>query len=160
MAHDFRPYLIDQQRLFPTDLREWLPSEHLALFLADVVGQVDLRPILSVYTKGRGPRGYHPQMLLTVLFYGYCQGVFSSRKIARACETDIAFRVLSGGGLPDFRTLSDFRKRHLTAMRRLYLEVLRLCRDVGLVKLGHLSLDGSKYQANASKHKAMSYQRS
>jgi transposase len=159
MAHDFRPYLIDQQRLFPTDPREWLPSEHLALFLADVVSQFDLRPILVVYTRGRGPRGYHPQMLLTVLFYGYCTGVFSSRKIAQACETDIAFRVLSGGELPDFRTLCDFRKRHLAAMRRLFLEVLKLCREAGLVKLGHLSLDGSKYQANASKHKAMSYSR-
>jgi transposase len=159
MAHDFRPYLIDQQRLFSTDPREWLPQGHLALFLADVVGQLDLQSIFSVYTRGRGPRGYHPQMLLTVLLYGYCQGVFSSRKIAQACETDIAFRVLSGGELPDFRTLSDFRKRHLPRMRRLFLEVLRLCREAGLLKLGHLSLDGSKYQANASKHKAMSYSR-
>lgn len=159
MAHDFRPYLIDQQRLFATDPREWLPSEHLALFLADVVSQLDLRPILAVYTRGRGPRGYHPQMLLSVLFYGYCIGVFSSRKIAQGCETDIAFRVLSGGELPDFRTLADFRKRHLAAMRRLFLDVLRLCREAGLAKLGHLSLDGSKYQANASKHKAMSYSR-
>ena len=159
MAHDFRPYLLDQQRLFPTDPRDWVPQGHLALFIADVVGQLDLHSIYSVYTRGRGPRGYHPQMLLTVLFYGYCQGVFSSRKIAQACETDIAFRVLSGGELPDFRTLSDFRKRHLPAMRRLFLDVLRLCREAGLVKLGHLSLDGSKYQANASKHKAMSYSR-
>jgi transposase len=159
MAHDFRPYLLDQQRLFPTDPRDWLPSGHLALFLADVVAQLDLRPILSVYTRGRGPRGYHPQMLLTVLLYGYCQGVFSSRRIAQACETDIAYRVLSGGELPDFRTLADFRKRHLPAMRKLFLEVLRLCREAGLVNLGHLSLDGSKYQANASKHKAMSYGR-
>jgi hypothetical protein len=96
---------------------------------------------------------------LTVLLYGCCQGIFSSRKIAQECETDIAFRVLSGGELPDFRTLADFRKRHLPAMRKLFLEVLRLCREAGLVKLGHLSLDGSKYQANASKHKAMSYGR-
>jgi len=159
VAHDFRPYLIDQQRLFPTDPREWLPQGHLALFLADVVAQLDLRPILAVYTRGRGPRGYHPQMLLTVLLYGYCQGIFSSRRIAQACETDIAFRVLSGGELPDFRTFSDFRKRHLPAMRKLFLEVLRLCREAGLVKLGHLSLDGSRYSANASKHKAMSYSR-
>jgi transposase len=159
VAHDFRPYQLDQQRLFATDPREWLPSGHLALFLADVVGQLDLRPIVSVYTRGRGPRGYHPQMLLTVLLYGYCQGIFSSRRIAQACETDIAFRALSGGELPDFRTLCDFRKRHLAAMRKLFLEVLRLCREAGLVKVGHLSLDGSKYQANASKHKAMSYGR-
>jgi transposase len=159
VAKEFLPYSLDQQYLLPVNPREWLPEGHLGLFLADVVGQLDLRAILSVYTRGRGPRGYHPQMLLTVLFYGYCQGVFSSRKIAQACETDVAFRVLSGGELPDFRTLSDFRKRHLPAMRRLFLDVLRLCREAGLLKLGHLSLDGSKYQANASKHKAMSYAR-
>ncbi len=159
MAHGFRPYQLDQQRLLPEDLRAWLPEGHLALFLADVVAQLDLGPILRAYRGGRGPRGYHPQMLLTVLLYGYCTGVFSSRKLAAKCETDVAFRVLSGGEFPDFRTLADFRKRHLGAMQPLFLEVLRLCREAGLVHLGHLSLDGSKYQANASKHKAMSYER-
>lgn len=159
MAYGFRPYQLDQQQLLPTDLRAWLPEGHLALFVADVVGQLDLAPILRAYTGGRGPRGYHPQMLLTVLLYGYCVGVFSSRKLAARCETDVAFRVLSGGALPDFRTLADFRKRHLPAMERLFLEVLRLCREAGLVKVGHLSLDGSKYRANASQHKAMSYGR-
>ena len=98
-------------------------------------------------------------MLLTVLLYGYCRGVYSSRKIASACESDVAFRVLSGGQFPDFRTVPDFRKNHLEAFEGLFLEVLRLCREAGLLKLGHLSLDGSKYQANASKHKAMSYGR-
>lgn len=159
MAYGFRPYQLDQPRLLPEDLRTWLPDGHLALFLADVVAQLDLGPILRTYTGGRGPRGYHPQMLLTVLLYGYCVGVFSSRKLAAHCETDVAFRVLSGGELPDFRTLADFRKRHLPAMQHLFVEVLRLCREAGLVQVGHLSLDGSKYQANASKHKAMSYGR-
>ena len=98
-------------------------------------------------------------MLLTVLLYGYCRGVYSSRKIASACESDVAFRVLSGGQFPDFRTVSDFRKNHLEAFEGLFLEVLRLCREAGLLKLGRLSLDGSKYQANASKPKAMSYGR-
>ncbi len=98
-------------------------------------------------------------MLLTLLLYGYCTGVCSSRKITGGCETDLALRVLSGGQFPDFRTLSDFRKDHLEAFQALFLEVLRMCREAGLVKLGHLSLDGSKYQANASKHKAMSYGR-
>ncbi len=159
MAKDFLPYSLDQQYLLPVNPRDWLPEGHLALFLADVVGQLDLAPILRVYTRGRGPRGYHPQMLLAVLLYGYCVGVFSSRKLAAGCETEVAFRVLSGGACPDFRTLSDFRKRHLKEMQRLFVEVLGLCREAGLVKVGHLSLDGSKYQANASKHKAMSYGR-
>jgi transposase len=104
MASGFRPYPLDQQQLLPTDLRAWLPEGHLALGLADVVGQLDLVPILRAYTGGRGPGGYPPQMLLTVLRYGYCVGVFSSRKLAARCETDVAFRVLSGGELPAFRT--------------------------------------------------------
>lgn len=159
MAYGFRPYQLDQQHLLPVSPREWLPEGHLALFVAEVVGQLDLGPILRAYRGGRGPRGYHPQMLLTVLLYGYCSGVFSARKLAARCETDVAFRVLSGGAFPDFRTLADFRKRHLGVMGHLFVEVLRLCREAGLVKLGHVSLDGSKYQANASKHKAMSYGR-
>lgn len=159
MAHDFRPYAVDQERLLPVNPREWLPEGHLAFFVADVVATLDLRPLLSAYRGGRGPRGYHPRMLLSVLLYGYCLGVFSSRRLAARCETDVAFRVLSGGQLPDFRTLSDFRTRHLAVMAALFLEVLRLCREAGLVQVGHLSLDGSKYQANASKHKAMSYER-
>lgn len=159
MAYSFRPYRLDQQLLLPTDMRAWLPEGHLALFLADVVGQLDLSPIMKRYRGGRGPRGYHPRMLLTVLVYGYSVGVFSSRKLAAGCETDVAFRVLSGGECPDFRTLADFRKRHLAAMEHLFLEVLRLCREAGLLTVGHLSLDGSKYQANASKHRAMSYGR-
>jgi transposase len=159
MAHDFRPYPLDQQHLLPVNPRDWLPEGHLALFLADLVSTLDVRAILGTYRGGRGPRGYHPRMLLGVLLYGYCVGVFSSRKLAGRCETDIAFRVLSGGQLPDFRTLSDFRKRHLGAMEALFVEVLELCREAGLVSVGHLSVDGSKYQANASKHKAMSYGR-
>ena len=159
MAHEFLPYDLDQTQLLPPNPRDWLPEGHLALFLADVIQTLDLRPLLQAYRRGRGPRGYHPRMLLAVLLYGSCVGVFSSRRLAARCETDIAFRVLSGGQLPDFRTLSDFRLRHLAAMEALFLEVLRLCREAGLLTVGHLSLDGSKYQANASKHKAMSYGR-
>jgi transposase len=159
MANGFRPYAIDQIRLLPESPRDWLPDDHLAFFVHDLVSQVDLSPILRTYKHGRGPAGYHPQMLLTVLLYGYCVGVFSSRKIAARCETDVAFRVLSGGEFPDFRTLAEFRRRHLAAFHQLSIEVLRLCREAGLASLGHLSLDGSKYLANASKHKAMSYGR-
>lgn len=159
MANDFRPYEIDQPYLLPQLPREWLPEGHLALFLADVVQELDLSLILARYRGGRGPAAYHPRLLLTLLLYGYCTGVYSSRKIASRCETDLGFRVLSAGQTPDFRTLSDFRKTHLEAFGALFMEVLRLCREAGLVKMGHLSLDGSKYQANASKHKAMSYGR-
>lgn len=159
MAQEFRPYQRDQMYLLPQSPREWLPEGHLALFVQDIVTGLDLRPLVDGYRRGRGPRAYHPQMLLTVLFYGYCVGVFSSRRLAAHCETDIAFRVLSGGAFPDFRTLADFRRRHLSALEALFLQVLGLCREAGLLQLGHLSLDGSKYQANASKHKAMSYQR-
>lgn len=159
MARDFRPYAPDQAFLLPQAPREWLPEGHVALFLEDTVGQLDLSTILERYGRGRGPQAYHPQMLLTVLLYGYCVGVFSSRKIAARCETDVAFRVLSAGQSPDFRTLSDFRKHHLADFKRLFLEILRLCREAGLLRLGHVSLDGSKFQANASTHKAMSYRR-
>ncbi len=159
MANSFRPYSLDQAYLLPQAPREWLPEGHLSLFLEEVVSQLDLRPIFERYAGGRGPKAYHPQMLVTLLLYGYCTGVYSSRKIAMACEMDVAFRVLSGGQFPDFRTVSDFRKEHLEAFQGLFLEVLRMCREAGLVRMGHLSLDGSKYQANASKHKAMSYGR-
>ena len=159
MAHSFRPYAIDQLHLLPPSPRDWLPEDHLALFLQEVVDQLDLSPILQRYPGGPGPRGYHPQMLLTVLLYGYCVGVMSSRRIAKACETDLAFRVLSGGELPDFRTLADFRLRHLAAFGRLFEEVLRVCQESGLLQVGHVAIDGSKYQANASLHKAMSYGR-
>jgi transposase len=159
MAHDFRPYRLDQQQMLPTDMRAWLPEGHLALFLAEVVGQLDLGTIRRSYRRGRGPQAYDPRMLVSVLLYGYCTGIFSSRKLAAHCESDVAFRVLSGGAFPDFRTLADFRQRHLAQMSDLFGQVLGLCREAGLVKVGHLSLDGSKYQANASKHKAMSYGR-
>jgi transposase len=159
MAYEFRAYNPDQAFLLPQSPRDWLPEGHLALFVGETVAALDLRPILDRYIGGRGPQAYHPQMLLTVLFYGYCIGVFSSRKIAASCETDIAFRVLAGGQFPDFRTLAEFRKNHRAAFGHLFLEVLKLAREAGLVKLGHLSLDGSKYQANASKHKAMSFRR-
>ncbi len=159
MAYSFRPYSIDQAYLLPQAPREWLPEGHLAFFLEETVSLLDLRPIFERYPGGRGPQAYHPQMLVTLLLYGYCTGVYSSRKIAKSCEMDLAFRVLSGGQFPDFRTVSDFRKDHLEAFQGLFLEVLRMCREAGLVRIGHLSLDGSKYQANASKHKAMSYGR-
>ena len=159
MAKEYRPYGLEQAYLLPQAPREWLPEGHLALFLEDAVSLLDIEEIAVRFKRGRGPRAYHPRMLLSLLLYGYCTGVYSSRKIAAACETDVAFRALCGGQFPDFRTVSDFRKNHLEVFAGLFIQVLGMCREAGLVKMGHLSLDGSKYQANASKHKAMSYQR-
>ena len=159
MAHAFRPYDLEQLQLLPQRLRDWLPEGHLAEVLYDVVSLLDLSPILRSYGQGRGPRGYHPQMLLTVLLYGYATGVYSSRKIAARCEDTVAFRVLSAEQFPDFRTIADFRKRHLAAFPALFDQVVAVARETGLLTLGHLSLDGSKYRANASKHKARSYGR-
>ena len=160
MSKVFRPYDPDQMFLMPAVLREWLPRDHLAYFIWDVVDHLDLHPIMMRYEgEERGYPPYHPVMMVKVLLYAYCVGVPSSRKIAKRLEEDIAFRVLAANNTPDFRTISDFRKEHLKALSSLFVQVLKLCREAGLVKLGHVSVDGTKMKANASKHKAMSYGR-
>ena len=160
MNKTFRPYEPDQIFLMPASMREWLPREHLAYFVSDVVDQLDLSAIMERYSrKERGYPPYHPRMMVKVLLYAYCTGVASSRKIARRLEEDIAFRVLATNNTPDFRTISDFRKDHLKALSALFLQILKLCQKAGLVKLGHVALDGTKVKANASAHKAMSYKR-
>ncbi len=160
MSKTFRPYDPDQMFLMPVSMREWLPADHLAYFISDVVDEMDLSAIIKRYKdEDRGYPPYHPVMMVKVLLYAYCIGVPSSRKIARRLEEDISFRVLAANNTPDFRTISDFRKDHLKALADLFLQVLKLCRKAGLVKLGHVSLDSTKMKANASKHKAMSYQR-
>ena len=157
MSKTYRPYEPDQQLLLPAALQEWLPSDHLAHFVSDVVDQLDLSPIMARYqSEERGGPPYHPRMMVKVLVYGYCIGVASSRRIALRLHEDIAFRVLAANNTPDFRTISDFRKNHLGALAGLFLQVLELCRKAGLVKLGHVALDGTKMKANASKHQAMS----
>lgn len=129
-------------------------------FVSDTIDQMDISEIEGVYERNlAGYPPYHPRMMVKVLFYAYCAGVFSSRKMARRLEEDVAFRILAAENKPDFRTISDFRKLHLSALKKLFLEVLRLCRQAGLVRLGHVALDGTKQKANASKHKAMSYGR-
>jgi transposase len=146
--------------LMPAALQEWLPADHLAYFLSDVVDQLDLKEFWSRYQgEERGYPPYHPVMMVKVLVYAYCVGVPSSRRIEKRLHEDIAFRVLAANNTPDFRTVSDFRKDNLAALGGLFLQVLELCRQAGLAKLGHVSLDGSKVRANASKHKAMSYGR-
>jgi transposase len=160
MSKTFRPYEPEQTFLMPASLKEWLPPDHLAYFISDVVDQIDLSEIMSSYEcEERGYPPYHPRMMVKVLLYAYCIGVPSSRKIAGRLEEDIAFRVLAANNTPDFRTISDFRKEHLKALAGLFLQVLKLCQKAGLVKLGHVALDGTKIKANASKHKAMSYKR-
>jgi transposase len=160
VSKTFRPYEPDQISLMPASMRDWLPSDHLAYFISDVVDNLDLSAIMERYVgEERGYPPYHPAMMVKVLLYAYCTGVASSRKIEKHLCEDIAFRVLAANNTPDFRTISDFRKDHLKALAGLFLQVLKLCQKAGLVKLGHVALDGTKIKANASKHKAMSYQR-
>ena len=156
----FRPYNPDQLLLLPPDMTSWLPQEHLVYFIRDVVGQMDLSAIYESYdgSKGGYP-AYHPEMMVALLIYGYCVGVPSSRKIEKATYELIPFRVLTADQHPDHDTIAEFRRRHLEALAALFVQVLRLCQKAGLVKLGHVSLDGTKVRANASKHKAMSYAR-
>ena len=160
MSKTYLPYDPDQQLLLPAALQEWLPDDHLAYFISDVVDQLDLSSITARYEQERrGGPPYHPRMMVKVLLYGYCIGVASSRRIAQRLHEDIAFRVLAANNTPDFRTISDFRKDHLGALSGLFLQVLAFCQRAGLVKLGHVALDGAKVRANASRHKAMSYKR-
>ncbi len=160
MARKFRNWTPDQNYLFPPSAKDWLPENHLVYFLLDVSEQIDLGPILDDYDSERGGQPpYHPRMMLVLLLYAYCVGVFASRKIMARCETDVAFRIIVGDDLPDFRRIAEFRRRHLVHMQALFLEVLGLCRAAGLLKVGRLALDGTKVKANASRHKAMSYDR-
>jgi transposase len=160
MAKTYRPYVPEQDLLLPPSLRDWLPEDHLAFFVSDLIDQLDLSPITAVYEdEERGYPPYHPVMLTKVLVYAYCVGVFSSRKIQRRLVEDVAFRVLAAGNEPDFRTIADFRKTHLATLKGFFEQVLRLARELGAPRVGRVALDGSKIKANASKHKAMSYDR-
>jgi len=160
MAKTYRPYVPEQDLLLPPSLREWLPEGHLAFFVSDLIDQLDLSAITATYEdEERGYPPYHPVMLTKVLVYAYCVGVFSSRKIQQRLTEDVAFRVLAAGNHPDFRTIADFRKTHLPALRGFFEQVLHLARELGTPRVGRVALDGSKFKANASKHKAMSYGR-
>lgn len=160
MGKRFRTDHLNQSLLMPPSLHDWLPEGHLARFIADVTEELDLGAIYQSYEgDGRGMAAYEPLMMLRVLLYGYCRGVASSRKIEQATYEDVAFRFLSADTHPDHDTIAAFRKRHLDALAGLFLQVLQLCQKAGLVKLGHVAIDGTKMKANASKHKAMSYDR-
>ena len=160
MAKTYRPYVPEQDLLLPPSRRDWLPEDHLAFFVSDLIDQLDLSAITTVYEdEERDYPPYHPVMLTKVLVYGYCVGVFSSRKIQRRLVEDVAFRVPAAGNEPDFRTIADFRKTHVTALQGFFEQVLHLARELGAPRVGRVALDSSKVKANASKHKAMSYRR-
>jgi transposase len=161
MGQNFIPDTLNQTLLFPPSLHDWLPEGHLARFLVDVVSVLDLDAIYASYAEkdGRGQAAYAPEMMVRLLLYGYATGVYSSRKIQRRTFEDVAFRYLSGDQHPDHATIAGFRKQHLDALSGLFTQALLLCSEAGLVKLGHVSIDGTRIKANASKHKAMSYKR-
>ena len=159
MAKSFRPFDRDQMLLMPPSLHDWVAEDHLARFIADVVETLDLSAIEATYSEERGYPPYDPRMMTGVLLYAYCTGTYSSRKIAAKLADSVAFRFLAAGNAPDFRTISEFRRRHGPALAALFTQGLRLCRKAGLVKLGQVAIDGTKLKANASKHKAMSYGR-
>jgi transposase len=156
----FRDYNPDQLMLFPNDLKQWLPENDLVYFLIDIVNELDLGLIYREYTHRKGGQPpYHPKMMVSLLLYAYCVGMPSSRKIEQATYHQIPFRVLTANQHPDHDTIANFRQRHLQALANLFVNVLQLCQKAGLVKFGHVSLDGTKVRANASRHKAMSYGR-
>src|SRR5712691_6298206 len=160
MGKSYRPYLPDQEFLLPPSLRDWLPENHLVYFVSDVIDNLNLSAMDVVYgDEQRGQPPYDQRMMTKVLVYGYCVGVFSSRRIQQRLTEDIAFRVLAAGNAPNFRTMSDFRKIHLATLEGLFEQVLKIALEAGAMKLGRVALDGTKVKANASKHKAMSYGR-
>ena len=160
MGKSYRPYYPDEELLLPPSLRDWLPENHLAYFVSDVADNLDLSGMDAVYgNEKRGQPPYDPLMMTKVLLYGYCVGVFSSRRIERRLVEDIAFRVLAAGNQPNFRTISDFRKIHLVTLEGLFEQVLKIALEAGAMKVGRVAVDGTKVKANASRHKAMSYDR-
>src|SRR5215217_9751739 len=143
MAKTYRPYVPEQELLLPPSLRDWLPEDHLAYFVSDLIDALDLSAITAVYEdEERGYPPYHPVMLTKVLVYGYCVGVFSSRRIQRRLIEDIPFRVLAAGNQPNFRTISDFRKIHLKTLEVLFEQVLKIALEAGAMKVGRVALDG------------------
>jgi transposase len=160
MTKSFRPWRVNEAWLLPPSVQEFVPEGHAAHLVRDIVAEeLDLAAILSAYTEPRGYPPYHPAMMVALLLYAYSRGIYSSRRIARACEERLDFQAVTALNRPDFRTISEFRRRHLAALAELFAQVLALCRCAGLVRLGHVAVDGTKLRANASKHKAMSYGR-
>ena len=160
MAQTFKSWDVDQLVLLPPSIQELVPAGHLAHFVRDLVrDSLDVSAVLKTYDEDRGFPPHDPTMMVALLLYAYSQGLYASRRIAKACQERVDVMAVTARQSPDFRTISDFRKRHLTALGGLFTQVLQLCQKAGLVSLGHVALDGTKIRANASKHKAMSYSR-
>jgi transposase len=160
MTKAYRDWSTDQSYLFPPSPHDWLPEGDLVYFLLDTVATLDLSPIFAHYERElRGQPPFHPRMMVALLLYCYATGTRSSRKIMRRCQVDVACRIIVGEDVPDFRTISDFRKVHLARLEALFVEVLKLCALAGLARVGTIALDGTKVKASASRHKAMSYDR-
>src|SRR6266436_3737399 len=160
MSKQFRPWKIDECQLLPASVQDYVPKEHLSrLIVALVREELDLSALSGSYRSGLGQPPFDPRMMTAVLLHGYASGVYSSRRIAKAAVERADFMMIVAGDSPDFRTISEFRRRHLKALAALFVQVLKLAERAGLVKLGHVALDGTKIRANASKHKAMSYDR-
>lgn len=156
----FRPYDLDQPLLLPPSMWDWLPPDHLVYWVLDVVQSLDLSPVLEKYDGSKGGRPpYDPLMMVALLLYGYANGIRSSRKLERACYEQVPFRVLTGDQQPDHDTIAAFRAEHVAFLEDLFVQMVKLCGEAGLVRLGHIAVDGSKFKANASKYKAMSYER-
>src|ERR1700692_911692 len=155
MSRHFRPWTIDQTRLLPAAVVDYVPADHLAQFVVALAREhLDLSEIVASYKSGLGQPPFDPRMMTALLLYAYCSGLYSSRRIAKACAERVDFMMIVAHDAPDFRTIADFRKRNLPALGRLFLQVLKLAEKAGLA-----TLDGTKIKANASKHKAMSYDR-
>ena len=160
MSKHFRPWKIDQVQLLPPSVQDYVPKDHLSRFIVALVREsLDLSEITASYSSGLGQPPFDPWMMTALLLHAYASGLYSSRRIAKACIERADFMMIVALDAPDFRTISDFRKRHLKALAELFVQVLKLAETAGLVKLGHVALDGTKIKANASKHKAMSYER-
>jgi transposase len=160
MSRHFRPWKIDQTQLLPPAIADYVPEDHLSRFVVALAREsLDLSEVTWSYKSGLGQPPFDPRMMTALLLYAYCSGLYSSRRIAKACAERVDFMMIVAHDAPDFRTIADFRKRHLPALGRLFLQVLKLAEKAGLAKLGHVALDGTKIKANASKHKAMSYER-
>jgi transposase len=160
MEKTYRPWEVGQGLLLAPSVSEFVPADHLAYFVRDLVREdLDLGEVYAAYGERRGQPPYHPAMMVALLQYGYARGVYSSRRLERACVERVDFMAVTGQARPDHSTIAEFRKRHRQALARLFVQVLQLCEEAGLVKLGHVALDGTKVKANASKHRAMSYKR-
>jgi transposase len=160
MSKTFRPWKIDEPQFLPATVRDFVAKDHLARFMVSLVTEeLDLTEITASYLGEKGQPPFHPVMMAALLLYAYCCGIYSSRRIAKACRERVDFMSIVALDPPDFRTICEFRKRHLKALAGLFVQVLKLCEKAGLVKLGHVAFDGTKIKANASKHKAMSYER-